>query len=138
MKRSLSLILTALLGLGAPACETHNADHSHKFASHDHQKTKADGGDDHSSHKYGHKSAVYECGDVQLESTYAKTGSTLSYAGTKINVSREFSNGTETFLGTLNGEAVSFIAKANDGQFSQGAKRLSCEKLTCIPLDGPI
>ncbi len=138
MKLSMSLVFITLLGLGLSGCETHHADHSHKFASHDHQKTKSDNGDDHSSHKYGHKSALYECGDVQLESTYAKTGSTLSYAGTNINVSRDFSNGTETFLGTLDGEAVSFIAKANDGQFSQGANRVSCEKLACILLDGPL
>jgi len=57
--------------------------------------------------KYGHMSAIYLCGDEQLQTSHTTEATKLAYKGEKIDVIRQVTQ-TQT-----------------------------CEKLSCIPMGGP-
>ena len=133
----------ALLGLILSAC-TGAADHDHAHDNagetsdhHAHEKTSAV-----DNPKLGHMSAVYICGNEELQTRYTDTESKLAYKGQKIDVVRTISviddvfEG-ESYKGTFNGQSLYFRGKGYDASLKIGDEVISCEKLSCIPLGGP-
>ena len=135
------LVLTAFAAVVLSACGAADHGHDHevkveapsedkgkiKFAEHD---------------KYGHLSAVYLCGDEELQTKHTTGETSLAYKGDKVNVSRkvtaiENAFGGETFEGEFRGQSLLFKGKGYDASLTIGNEVTACEKLTCIPLGGP-
>jgi len=139
-------LATLLLGFSISACKAEH-DHDHGHADADHHETDAHSEDhaeiqtaDHS--KFGHLSAVYLCGDEELQTRHTDEETTLAFRGNKIDVSRTVSvldNAFigESFKGTFNGQPLFFKGKGYDASLTLGGEVTICEKQTCIPLGGP-
>ena len=139
------LILASFTAISLAACgaSDHGHDHDHDHdtkagaASEDKGKIKFA---DHD--KYGHLSAVYECGDEELQTKHTTGETTLAFRGEKVNVSREVTVidngfGGETFKGKFRGQNLVFKGKGYDASLTLDDDVISCKKLTCIPLGGP-
>ena len=113
----------------------HAEDHSH---SHDKDEMPAKMAKKDNHAKFGHMNALYECGDAELQTTFSKTETSLTYKKKKVYVSRVQRGETEFFSGTFEGQDFTLKAKGHDVLFEIGAETLTCEKLSCIPLDGPM
>ena len=136
---------TALLALSVSACGgAADRDHDHEAghedassASHAHDES---GEVDHS--RFGHMSAIYLCGNDQLQTTHTDEETKLAYKGQKIDVSRVVSVidnafAGESFKGNFDGQTLYFRGKGYDASLRLGGKVISCEKISCIPLGGP-
>jgi len=145
----LTCLAGALMGFGMPACTGSSDQHNHAENSHIESTTKSDNQSqakpvfktiDHS--KFGHLSAVYICGDEELQTRHTDEVSTLAYQGLKIDVTRTVSVVDdafvgESFKGTFKGQSLFFKGKGYDASLTLDDDVISCEKITCIPLGGP-
>lgn len=141
----------ALMSLGVTACtgadgHEHVEDHGHtEAANHEgdsHGETSASNHDNVDHDKFGHLSAIYLCGDHELQTTHTDKESKLAYKGFKIDVTRRVSIvdnafAGESFKGELNGQSLIFRGKGYDASLKIGDEVMSCEKISCIPLGGP-
>jgi len=132
------LIFTSFAAVSLAACGA--ADHGHDHGStdnHDHAEAETA---DHS--KFGHMSAVYLCGDEELQTSHTDAETTLAYKGLKIDVSRKVSVidsafAGETFKGKFRGQNLTFKGIGYDASLTLDDEVIACEKITCIPLGGP-
>ena len=131
-----ALTTLSLSGCGGAA----ESDHDHEAessASHDHDDLSAV---DHS--QYGHMSAIYLCGNDELQTMHTDVETKLADKGQKIDVARTVSVvdkafAGESFKGKFNGQSLFFRGKGYHASLKIGDKVISCEKLSCIPLGGP-
>jgi len=133
--RAFTVFSISMLGV-VSSVHAQAEDHNHA-----HDKGETPEKQDHSKHKhakFGHMSALYECGDAQLQTMFSRTETSLTYKKQKVYVSRVQRGETEFFSGTLDGQDFTLKAKGHDVLFEIGAETLTCEKLSCIPLDGPM
>lgn len=92
--------------------------------------------------KYGHMSAIYLCGDEQLQTSHTTEATKLAYKGEKIDVIRKVTIidqtfAGETFEGTFAGQSLLFKGKGDATTLTIGDQTQTCEKLSCIPMGGP-
>ena len=92
--------------------------------------------------KYGHMSAIYLCGDEQLQTSHTAEATKLAYKGEKIDVTRRVTIidqtfAGETFEGTFAGQSLLFKGKGDTTTLTIGDQTQTCEKLSCIPMGGP-
>lgn len=139
------LVLASLIAGSLSACGA--GDHGHDRGDDSHLETGVRSESqakpefvDHS--KFGHMSAVYLCGDEELQTSHTDAETKLAYKGHKIDVSRKVSIldeafAGESFQGKLNGQTLIFKGKGYDASLKIGDELISCQKLTCIPLGGP-
>jgi len=148
MRLYLNGLLAVILTASVSAC-TAASDHGHD---HDHADASHHGSDAHSDEeghfqstnpdKYGHLSAIYICGDEELQTSHTDKETKIAYKGDKFDVSRKVSIidgafGGETFEGKYAGQNLVFKGKGYNASLTLGDEVISCEKLTCIPLGGP-
>lgn len=136
-------LAAALMSFGVSACtgasdHGHGDDHSH--GTEGHSSSHAEHTSDHS--KFGHFSAVYQCGNHELQTKHTDAETTVSYLGKTVEASRTVSIlddafAGETFKGKLNGQSFIFKGKGYDASIDLGGEITICEKLTCIPLGVP-
>lgn len=140
----MSFSLTACTGVeghaGDAAQSASQTQDSHAQASHDHEPHDEGASVDHS--KYGHMSAIYLCGNDQLQTMHTDAEAKLAYKGQKIDVARSVSildNAFvgESFKGKFDGQSLYFRGKGYESSLKIGNEVISCEKLSCIPLGGP-
>jgi hypothetical protein len=141
------LFLLSVFGLAActgAADHDHadGADHSHE----DHaQKTSAANADEVSAvdhNRFGHMSAIYLCGNNQLQTFHTDTETKLAFKDQKIDVTRfvevvDEAFAGESFKGTFKGQPLFFRGKGYDASLKLGDEVIACEKISCIPLGGP-
>ena len=134
-----SLVFAAFTAISLACCGA--ADHGHEHGSAE--------GDDHADtqtvdpSKFGHLSAVYECGNKEkLQTSHTDAATTLTFRGEKVNVARKVSVvdnafAGETFEGKFRGQNLLFKGKSHDASLTLNDDVISCQKITCIPLGGP-
>jgi len=116
---------------------------AHTHVGHDHASNENHTVSDKNPHdKYGHMSAIYLCGDEQLQTSHTSEATKLAYKGEKIDVTRQVTIMDEafvgeTFKGELAGQSLLFKGKGHNATLILGDQTLACEKLSCIPLGGP-
>lgn len=89
--------------------------------------------------KYGHLSAIYLCGDEQLQTSHTAEKTMIAYKGAKLDASRtvqilDNAFAGETFTANQNGDVIVFQGKAYDATLQINNDVISCEKLSCTPL----
>jgi len=134
------VIVTPVFALSVMGCSA-----SHDHAGHDHANGKSDSqsvSTKEANDRFGHLSAIYLCGDDQLQTSHTAKETKLAYKGAKIDVVRSVTViddafGGETFKGRLNGQPLVFKGKGYDAKLTLGNEVIACEKLSCIPLGGP-
>lgn len=133
--RHLSLLALTLILAACTDAQIH--------AEHDHKDEINQNISKQSLHdKYGHMSAIYLCGDEQLQTTHTAEATKLAYKGEKIDVTRQVTiidqtiTG-ETFEGTFAGQSLLFTGKGDATTLTIGDQTQTCEKLSCIPMGGP-
>lgn len=113
------------------------------LAEHDHNgETNQDISKQSLHDKYGHMSAIYLCGDEQLQTSHTTEATKLAYKGEKIDVIRKVTIidqtfAGETFEGTFAGQSLLFKGKGDAPTLTIGDQTQTCEKLSCIPMGGP-
>lgn len=113
------------------------------LAEHDHNgETNQDISKQSLHDKYGHMSAIYLCGDEQLQTSHTAEATKLAYKGEKIDVIRKVTIidqtfAGETFEGTFAGQSLLFTGKGDAPTLTIGDQTQTCEKLSCIPMGGP-
>jgi len=135
-------IFTALAALSASACtgaDSH-ADDAAQLADHTQDAHNEEASVDYS--QYGHMSAIYICGNDELQTTHTDVETKLAYKGQKIDVERtvtviDNAFAGESFKGKLNGQSLYFRGRGHDVSLKIGDEVISCEKISCIPLGGP-
>jgi len=128
--------VAALVAFGATAC-TASDHHDQAHGSDEHADIHSV---DHS--KFGHMSAIYLCGEDELQTSHTDEETTIAYLGKRIMASRKVSVvdnafAGETFNGKLDGQTLIFKGIGYDASLSIGGKVTRCEKISCIPLGGP-
>jgi len=91
------------------------------------------------SDKYGHMSAIYLCGNDQLQTSHTDDETKIAYKGDKFSASRTIQISDNAFLGetfraTHNGDVIIFKGKGHDVTLTINDDVIMCEKLSCIPL----
>lgn len=140
-------VLASFLALSASACTgavEHVADHGHEAASSAtrHASAPHEDGSAADHDKFGHMSAIYLCGNDELQTTHTDLETKLAYKGQKIDVARTVSVidnafAGESFEGKFGGQSLYFRGKGYDASLKIGDEVVSCEKISCIPLGGP-
>ncbi len=102
----------------------------------DHKEMDHKGASNHAP--YGHASAQYVCDGRELLTQFTKEASILSYDGVEADVTLVSTAAGEVLTGTLDGRAVKFDAEAHRATFKIADQTLMCEKITCVPLGGPL
>ena len=135
-------VFSAMMTLSLSACGgAVESDGDHPAASsatrHGHEDESAV---DHN--QFGHMSAIYICGNDELQTTHTDEETKLAYKGQKIDVARTVSVidnafAGESFKGRLNGQSLFFRGKGYDASLKIGDQVIGCEKISCIPLGGP-
>ena len=89
--------------------------------------------------KYGHMSAIYLCGEDELQTSYTKDQTMIAYKGEKFDASRTvqvsdnaFSG--ETYNAVYNGDLIEFKGRGSDVTLTINDDVIACEKISCIPL----
>lgn len=89
--------------------------------------------------KFGHLSAIYLCGDEQLQTSHDDMVTQIAFKGSKIDAERtvQILDGAftgETFTGMYEGDLFVFKGKGYDASLTINDDVVQCEKLSCIPL----
>ena len=121
-------VFTALMTLGLSACGG-AADHDHNAAqltSHGHDEHEGSVVD-HS--QFGHMSAIYICGNDELQTTHTDEETKLAYKGQKIDVARTVSVidnafAGENFKGRLNGQSLFCLLYTSPSPRDQRGSRM--------------
>ena len=132
-------LFAAIAALSLSACGG-GVDHDHTTSRSPNPAPDEASAVDHS--RFGHMSAIYICGNDELQTTHTDTETKLAYKGQKIDVARTVSVvdnafAGESFKGKFDGQPLFFRGKGYDASLKIGDEVISCEKISCIPLGGP-